>query len=361
MRQWMTLPWFAIALAGCSARIENESRGSQSDELVGGHVATAAEYPATVDFGGCTGVKVGPRHFLSAGHCFAGSTQQYLSVTADHNAQNFQFLSIASINVDPEYLNCTACNGTDNDFGLKPDVSLVIVHELTPNIAEAIIDPNTAQIGDPVTLTGYGCENGVGQPSGPPRLKVGDSHVADPFLLSNLTNTPGAYVTTLGPALSPGSPGICPGDSGGPLYRTGTNLVVGVNAVVSFGGPQGTPFGAWHTRVDRASRANIFSWLTTLISQAVPQPCDGICSTPTTITSQYFSSENLGTGARCFEGTAQILSGNCGGFVSPRTLSINGTTMTCNGQNWTLPAKHNGGYCFQATAGQNFWAWFTTF
>jgi len=27
-----------------------------------------------------------------------------------------------------------------------------------------------------ITLAGYGCENGVGQPSGPSRLKLGDTH-----------------------------------------------------------------------------------------------------------------------------------------------------------------------------------------
>jgi hypothetical protein len=52
--------------------------------------------------------------------------------------------------------------------------------------------------------------------------------------------------------------------------------------------------------------------------------------------------------------------GNCGNFVSPRTLSINGTTESCTGANWSsVPAKRNGGYCIQTTTGNNAWAYFT--
>jgi hypothetical protein len=201
----------------------------------------------------------------------------------------------------------------------------------------------------------------VNQPSGPPRFKVGDTQLVDASQLSDAANTPGSYLTTLGPQLSPGSPAICPGDSGGPMYRTGTNLVVGVNDVVVFGGAQGTPFGSFDARLDKASRFDVYDWLAGLIAQPIPSPCDGICSSPTLFTSEYFSSENLGTSARCFETTAPLISGNCGGFVAPRSLSINGTTALCNGTNWTLPAPHNGGYCLSAPAGQNSWAWFSTF
>jgi hypothetical protein len=59
---------------------------------------------------------------------------------------------------------------------------------------------------------------------------------------------------------------------------------------------------------------------------------------------------------------ANLGGGNCGNFVSPRTLSINGTVMSCTGGNWpSLPAKRNGGYCVQTTAGDNAWAYFATF
>ncbi|HTU59828.1 MAG TPA: peptidase, partial [Polyangiales bacterium] len=66
------------------------------------------------------------------------------------------------------------------------------------------------------------------------------------------------------------------------------------------------------------------------------------------------------TAARCFESTFNLASASCGGFATGRTFSVNGATATCNGANLVLPAKRNGGYCFQASAGQNSWAWFQT-
>jgi hypothetical protein len=90
-------------------------------------------------------------------------------------------------------------------------------------------------------------------------------------------------------------------------------------------------------------------------------PCSGLCSNPTTFTGPSYNSGNLGTAAVCRQTTANLSGGNCGNFQSPRTLSINGTTMSCNGGNWSaLPARRNGGYCFQTTSGNFAWAYFTT-
>ena len=45
---------------------------------------------------------------------------------------------------------------------------------------------------------------------------------------------------------------------------------------------------------------------------------------------------------------------------SGRTFRVNNELRTCNGGNITLPAKRNGGYCFQASTGDFAWAYFTT-
>lgn len=363
MRRIIGSSLLLLAMSACGASPESGSIESLSDELVDGHVATEAEYPSTVSLGGCTGVKVGPRHFLSAAHCFGNPSMSTLSVTANNNAQNFQNLTVSSVNVHPQYTSCTACSGDGsmNDFGFKPDVALIIVQELTPAIPVAVIDTTPVAVGAAVTLTGYGCENGVGQPSGPSRFKVGDTHSIDPFLISDATSIPASFSTTYGPGVDASAPGLCPGDSGGPLFRTGTNKVIGINALVSFGGEQGTPIGNWFTRLDQQSRYNVYGWITALINQPIPTPCTDICQSPTTFSTQYYSSQNLGTTARCYETTANLVSGSCSGFANPRTLAINSTTMSCNGQNWSLPPKRNGGYCFKVSAGQNSWAQFSTF
>lgn len=359
MRYLCALSVAALSLAACSVDTSNpEATAASEAELINGRVATEAEYPSTVYLNGCTGVKVGPRHFLSAAHCFpnpGGVTE--LKVTPDNNGQNLTTLTVQSVNNHPEWENCTSCvgDGEMGDFGLRPDVTLIIVSELTPQIPAGVIDPTPVAVGTDVTLTGYGCERI--QPPPPTRFKVGDAQTVSPLDVHPAETIPATYNTTWGSLMVPGAPGLCPGDSGGPLFRTGTNRVIGINALVS-ANDDGV-WGNWFTRLDNQSRYNVYGWLTALINAPVATPCSDICSNPTQITTAPYSSGSLGTGQRCFESTQNFVYGNCEGFASPRTLAVNGTALTCNGQRVRLPAKRNGGYCFQASAGQNTWAWFS--
>jgi subtilisin family serine protease len=97
------------------------------------------------------------------------------------------------------------------------------------------------------------------------------------------------------------------------------------------------------------------------VNGGASNPCAGLCNNPVVFSiSGSYQSGNLGTGAICYETTANIYGGNCGNFVSPRTLSVNGTVQSCSGGNWSsVPAKRNGGYCIQTTAGNYSWAYFT--
>jgi endoglucanase len=89
-------------------------------------------------------------------------------------------------------------------------------------------------------------------------------------------------------------------------------------------------------------------------------PCTGLCSNPVVFTTASYQSGNLGPNATCHETTVNLSGANFGNMVSPRTMSVNGTSFGSAGGNITLPAKRNGGYCFQATAGANDWAYFGT-
>jgi hypothetical protein len=90
-------------------------------------------------------------------------------------------------------------------------------------------------------------------------------------------------------------------------------------------------------------------------------PCAAYCANPTNFTGPGFQSGSLGTQATCHQTTANLSGGVCGNFATGRTLSVNGQQMTCNGPNWSaLPAKVNGGYCITANAGNQAWAYFTT-
>lgn len=91
------------------------------------------------------------------------------------------------------------------------------------------------------------------------------------------------------------------------------------------------------------------------------RPCDGICSNPVVFNwSGSYQSGQLQTGAVCRETTQNVAGGNCGNLVAPRSLSVNGTVMTCNNQNWSnVPPKRNGGYCVSTTPGSHPYAFFT--
>ncbi len=99
------------------------------------------------------------------------------------------------------------------------------------------------------------------------------------------------------------------------------------------------------------------------VNAAGSSPCAGICTNPTSFTlGSSFQSGNLGTAAVCYQTTSVVHGGNCGNFVSPRSLTINGTTEACNSGNWaSIPAAKNGGYCFQISAGNQSFAFFTAF
>ncbi|MBN1608341.1 MAG: hypothetical protein JW940_17050 [Polyangiaceae bacterium] len=89
-------------------------------------------------------------------------------------------------------------------------------------------------------------------------------------------------------------------------------------------------------------------------------PCSGLCSPWAVKPGPGIQEGYLGTAAVCHETTANVSGGNCGNMTG-RTLKVNGTTMTCNGQTWSsLPPKRNNGYCIQVTAGGYAYAYYTT-
>ncbi len=97
------------------------------------------------------------------------------------------------------------------------------------------------------------------------------------------------------------------------------------------------------------------------VNPAPSGPCANLCANPVNFTiSGSFQSGSIGTGAVCYQTTSVVHGGNCGNFVSPRTLKVNGATEPCTGANWSsVPAAHNGGYCIQTTAGNQPWAFIT--
>lgn len=102
---------------------------------------------------------------------------------------------------------------------------------------------------------------------------------------------------------------------------------------------------------------------TVIVSAGGANPCASLCGPPTVFSSANYQSGNLGTGATCHETTASPSGLVCGEFAAGRTFRVNDQLVTCGGGNISLSTipKRNGGYCFQASAGNQSWAYFATF
>jgi hypothetical protein len=86
-----------------------------------------------------------------------------------------------------------------------------------------------------------------------------------------------------------------------------------------------------------------------------------MCSNPIVVPPNMNSGE-LGSGATCHVVMGSSGAMVCGNFTSPRTFSVNGTDFNCvTGNGGTLPAARMGGWCFEASAGGNTYAYFATY
>jgi hypothetical protein len=129
-------------------------------------------------------------------------------------------------------------------------------------------------------------------------------------------------------------------------------------ALVQLGTNLGTDYGRWtFTAVGPVSAAS--SETTTVVSTGGSNPCASFCASPTVFTSSSYQSGALGTGAACRETTASLSGVNLSN-ITGRTFKINGAAFVADGTVSALPAKVNGGYCLEATAGGQSFASFAT-
>ncbi|WP_437636846.1 carbohydrate-binding domain-containing protein [Sorangium sp. So ce854] len=282
------LPLVLAACVGDNDAPTSEHVDASSDELIGGRPALEAEVPATIEVSDCTGAKVGPRHFLIAAHCvdddntggvgsnhLPGST---VAITDDNGPSGIQRrnLTVQETHIFPAWTSSRRschrhCINILNPYH-PPDVAVIVVDEDTPDIPEATVDGDPVLPGTEVIIAGYGCENGVDRPTPPARLKIETVttlpasaliHEGSYVVPEDAADVAGANVITEGVLTDPAAASLCPGDSGGPLYRTGTSqqLIVGVNSYYTFSDESGISRTNWHTRLDSAARYDVLTWL----------------------------------------------------------------------------------------------------
>ncbi|MDB4944746.1 MAG: hypothetical protein JWP97_4280 [Labilithrix sp.] len=279
-----------VALAGCSVETGDEAAPDDtSDALIGGQPGAMAKFPSTVYLKGeCTAAKVGPRRLLTAAHCVvdpATVSIRYakgskLSITRDPS-KGYTDVVVESVAVHPEWLKlCEQSFCAASAVTAKLDAPDVAVITLAEDDAIPVAPVDAAPLGskERVTVVGYGCTVGVLQPdsrdvaslqfatarlASPGRVV----HEGSPITSALVPQTEGNYVITLGPGAAKSHAGLCPGDSGGPVYAQhgGRLVVVGVNSNYTLAPDDvdtvGMPITNWHTRLDDKSRHQVGAWL----------------------------------------------------------------------------------------------------
>lgn len=274
MRRVGALVLLAAGLAGCGAE-GGEDEGGASDALIGGRAA-GRRFPATVYLQeGCSATKVAPGLLLTAAHCaFDPATAEVryhagdALLVARDPSHGYERATVRAAHVHPAWQAAceeTYCGASQVTSRLDaPDVALIAIDDVLADVPAASVDVRPVPDGAEVTLAGYGCTEGVYLPDtrSTPSLGFARSrtvHADDAATRAN-------YALTPGPGAKTGAGGLCPGDSGGPLYATrrGRTVVVGVNANYTFAkdDPSGLPLTNWHTRLDGASKHDVAGWLT---------------------------------------------------------------------------------------------------
>jgi hypothetical protein len=198
----------------------------------------------------------------------AGSDDGFIAVT------------VAKTSADPDYFGARSAHP---NLGPTPAPDFAIVTLTSDAVAKlasiptATIDTNPVNPGDPVVIMGYGCETSldatfdyaharlksqpvvaesVGQAIQPDLTPAPDpaAHIENNYFF-----TPGAASN-----MTPNGASLCPGDSGGPVYRDdGKGLtVVGVNSYYNFDTAHpDVAVNNWHTRLDGQAGAGVAAFI----------------------------------------------------------------------------------------------------
>lgn len=258
----------------------------------------------------CSAVLATPTTILTAAHCIhdfsrtgkiLGSYAPGRTFEIGNGLTNERPLSVTikSSHVHPTWERaCTAtrpCDpnraGAGNDPAVS-DIAVLILTEPLHAIPAANLDLAAVLPGESIEIAGYGCEAGIGIGRSGYRNSMlttvadGKSALAHPGSQRGnaIDDTLSANFVT--PGREDGGPSLCPGDSGGPVYRAlnaeekarlgrGEEVrqsLVGLNVDYTFSGPYEEQGAIAKTNIHaRFDAPTVKTWLADLIG-AVPKP-----------------------------------------------------------------------------------------
>jgi secreted trypsin-like serine protease len=287
----------ALSGAACAAptdgAVAEPEPAESNDALIGGKAASAGQFPSTVFLKGeCTATKVAPKRLLTAAHCVLDPATvsirypagTHLSVAHDPS-KGYADVEVAAVHVHPAWMKAcedSYCAASSVTARLDaPDVAVIYLANDLRDVPSTTVDTSTLSAGDRVTLIGFGCTAGVlvADTRETATLKYAETrlvpaeravHEGSAVLAYVVAQVGGIYSLRSGPGAAKARAGLCPGDSGGPLYRKrdGELVVVGVSSNYTFA-PEakdgvGLPITNWHTRLDAGSKHGVATWLASL-------------------------------------------------------------------------------------------------
>jgi hypothetical protein len=249
--------------------------GTRSDPvsaLIGGEPDSQARFGSTVALKiapdrRCTATKIGPRGFLTAAHCVVDIPTGALTPAARPGGRialsnlaepaadsDYRTLRVAETRVADAFASALGrlhayqesriadfrarYAGEDltrrvrriyaeSNLGPRfPDLAIVRVADDTPEIPAAPVDLRALARATDVILVGYGCERVSDLAAG----RRGTAPLRRTWGRSQVIRVDAVNFYTFAGDLRPGTPALCPGDSGGPVLANGR--VVGVHGTV---------------------------------------------------------------------------------------------------------------------------------
>lgn len=192
--------------SGIAMEIQDASGQDPGTELINGTIVDATFFPGVVrpvtDIGACTGSLLGPATLLLAAHCFSSDVALVNFSAAGRTSR-------ALCEVAPGF----AANRSD-DWAL-----CVLEHRITGLAYETVNLTTIPGAGTEVMLTGYGC-TAEGQASARRPLKAGTSQI----VARSTAGGDRSYIFSKSDHES-GEAILCPGDSGGPVFKLLGNTV----------------------------------------------------------------------------------------------------------------------------------------
>ncbi len=261
-----------------------------SHALINGKLAPAGMFPTVGSMSGCTATKISPRHYVLAAHCYMSRIgSENNEILLEHTVDGRRQARIVrarehQVTLHPSWLEtCTkiACSGleigTPQDNPRKVDAAIVKLEWAEPSVPFSPVDFEKVLPGDSLVLAGRGCTAGIGEPGTGLRYNGTTAVHHDALKHAGSLYRPVADAASESNLVTPGYtldkkyPSICPGDSGGPVFKTtnGVRKLAGIHADYTFYGDYeagGISVTNLHTRVDDDSHYAVGRWIRDAIS-----------------------------------------------------------------------------------------------